>query len=307
MTALAVYVPYLRRQGAGVAQLEVYQSIWGMEELPWKSSSPWSHEEQMDRIAEAGFDGAEIDFVDMDEARAFSRLAIDRGLRIRALCFPETTDELSEVLETIGDVGPEHVNNINVLPMAQPLTIAECVPILESFRDLADDAGVEMHVETHRASMTNDLLFTIQLLDAVPWMNLTADLSHYVVARQFPWPIDDTSEQYIQRILARAVAFHGRVATSSQVQVPLGFPQNKQWLDLFAGWWKAGFRQFRNRAPSDARLTFTAELGPPGWFYALTGPDGLELSDRWAEALLLKDLARELWASLDEEPAEIEG
>ena len=290
-----------------MARLDVYQSIWGMEELPWKSSTPWSHHEQMDRIAEAGFDGVEIDFVDMDEAREFSGLAVERGLRIRALCFPETTDDLNDVLNTVNDVGAEHVNNINVLAAAQPFTIAECVPILESFRDLAADAEVEMHIETHRASMTNDLLFMMQLLDAAPWMKLTADLSHYVVGRQFPWPIDDTSEEYVQRVLARAVAFHGRVASPGQVQVPLSFPQHQQWLELFSGWWQTGFRRFRDRADQDARLTFTAELGPPGWFYAITGPDGLEVSDRWAEALLLKDLARELWANLDEEPSGIAG
>ena len=288
-----------------MARLDVYQLFWGMEELPWKSPTPWSREEQMDRIAEAGFDGAEIDFVDMDEARAVSRLAVDRGLRIRALCFPETTDDLADVLRAVDDVGPEHVNTINVIPRAQPFTVTECVPILESFRDLVDGAGLEMHVDTHRACMTNDLLFMIQLLDAVPWMKLTVDLSQYVVSRQFPWPVDDISEQYVQRILARADALHGRVATPGQVQVPLSFPHHQQWLELFTGWWRAGFRQFRDRAPGDARLAFTAGLGPPGWFYAITGPDGVEVSDRWAETLLLKDLARDLWASLDQEPAEV--
>lgn len=73
----------------------------------------------------------------------------------------------------------------------------------------------------------------------------------------------------IQRILARARGFHGRVASREQVQIPLGFPQNEQWLDLFL------------------------RCGPPG--YAITGADGAELSDRWDEALFLKDRVREIW------------
>ena len=35
----------------------------------------------------------------------------------------------------------------------------------------------------------------------------------------------------------------------------------------------------------------------------MTGPDGYELSDRWQEALMLKDMIRALWKQIeDEEP-----
>jgi hypothetical protein len=99
--------------------------------------------------------------------------------------------------------------------------------------------------------------------------------------------------------LKRVYAFHGRIASSEHVQIPL-FPHHQQWLDLFARWWREGFQLFRANALAES-FTFTAELGPPGWWYAMRGVDGYELSDRWAEALVLADLARELWASLDGE------
>ena len=50
---------------------------------------------------------------------------------------------------------------------------------------------------------------------------------------------------------------------------------------------------WRRRAPPDAMLTFLCELGPPP--YAITGPDGAELSDRWQDALVMKDMIRKLW------------
>lgn len=42
-------------------------------------------------------------------------------------------------------------------------------------------------------------------------------------------------------------------------------------------------------------MIFLTELGPPE--YAITGPDGFELSDRWEEALKIKGWVEEIWAA----------
>jgi hypothetical protein len=75
--------------------------------------------------------------------------------------------------------------------------------------------------------------------------------------------------------------------------VPINFPHNKVWLDLYASWWEYGFKQFKARAGADDVMTFVVELGPPT--YAMQGADGQELSDRWEEAIQLKDLVRDIW------------
>jgi hypothetical protein len=68
------------------------------------------------------------------------------------------------------------------------------------------------------------------------------------------------------------------------------------WVDLFMGWWEYGFRSWRKRAGKDATLAFTCELGPKP--YAITGRDGNDTTDRWAEALAMKDMVRDLWARI---------
>jgi hypothetical protein len=281
-----------------ILRLHVYQSMWGMERLPWKSDTLWTLEEQLDRIAGAGFDGISVSFTDAELARRVGGLAIARGLRIEVLAFPTTIEELRPVLATIDEVGREHVSHLNVQPNVRPFTVGESVPYVAGWQAMADEASVPMFVETHRDRMTTDLLFTLQLLDAVPSLKLTADLSHFVVGREFAWPIDDADDAYVHRILERSYAYHGRVASREQVQIQISFPHHQQWLDLFAGWWADGFRHFRANAPANATLTFTTELGPPYW-YAITGPDGDELSDRWSEAIQLAAVVRDIWTALE--------
>ena len=58
-------------------------------------------------------------------------------------------------------------------------------------------------------------------------------------------------------------------------------------------WLEYAIRSWRKRAGPDAVLTFLCELGPPP--YAVTGSDGRELSDRWQDALVMKDMIGKLW------------
>jgi len=274
--------------------LHVYQAIWGMAQLPWKSETKWTLEEQLDLIVDAGFDGVSLSFTDAAAASEIAGEAIARGLRIQATYFPTTIDGLKPVFETIERVGRESVDHVNLQPNVRPRTVGECVPYILGWQAVAADAGVPLYVETHRDRMTTDLLFTLELIDAVPSLQLTADLSHFLVGQEFALPVSDANHALIGRILRRSRAYHGRVASREQVQVQISFPHHKIWLDLFANWWLEGFRHFRATSAAEDVLTFTTELGPPYW-YAITGSDGEELSDRWSEALLMADTVRDLW------------
>ena len=276
-------------------RLLVYQSLWAMEQRR-PDGFEWSLDQKLDMIRAAGFDGAGVRFFDRAYAREVTQRLKGWGLTWQAQCYPRTVDDLKPILEHVAEFGADHVN---LQADVRPHTIAECVPLIDGWRRLAQDAGIALHFETHRDRMTTDLYFTLRLLDRFPDLRLTGDLSHYVVGREFAWPISDENHRLMQRIIDSCWGFHGRVASREQIQVQLSFAHQREWLDLFLGWWAYGFRSWRRRAPDDATLTFVCELGPKE--YAMTGRDGYELSDRWEEARLLMQLVRDRWTSTAQE------
>ena len=65
----------------------------------------------------------------------------------QAQCYPTCIDDLKPVLELAARLGADHVN---LQPNVRPYRLQECIPYLEGWRRLADEAGIAVHVETHR-------------------------------------------------------------------------------------------------------------------------------------------------------------
>lgn len=269
--------------------LRIYQSLWAMERRR-PDGLEWSLDQKLAMIRDAGFDGAGVRFADYSYAREVTQFLRAHGMNWQAQCYPRTIDDLKPIIEHVQELGADHVN---LQADVRPYTVEECIPYIEGWCRLADDAGIALHIETHRDRMTTDLIFTLHLLDLFPDLRLTADLSHYVVGREFAWPISEENHAQMRRIIDHAWGFHGRIASREQIQLQLGFHQHRQWIKLFMDWWEYGFRSWRKRAGSDGVLTFLCELGPPE--YAMTGADGYELSDRWAEAKSMKQMVCDLW------------
>ncbi|GAB5096321.1 MULTISPECIES: sugar phosphate isomerase/epimerase family protein [unclassified Caballeronia] len=278
-------------------QLKVYQSLWAMERRR-PDGHEWPLDEQLRMIRDAGFDGVGVRFFDYAYASRVTHTLKEYGMTWQAQCYPQTVDDLKPIIEHVQALGADH---INLQPDVRPYSIEECIPLIEGWRRLAHDAGIAVHIETHRDRMTTDLLFTLRLLDCFPDLRLTGDISHYLVGREFAWPVSDDNHRLMHRILDNCWGFHGRVASREQIQVQISFAHHKEWLDLFLGWWEYGFRSWRKRAGSDAVLTFLCELGPKE--YAMTDRNGYELSDRWEEAQLLKGLVADMWTRLEREEA----
>ncbi len=124
--------------------LHVYQSLWGMQELPWRGGAAWTVEQQLDLVAGAGFDGVCVEAADPAVERTAVE-AVARGLRIQIEAIPRTVDELAPVVETVERIGRGHVDHINLQPDVRPATVGECVPYLLGWKAIADDADVPLH------------------------------------------------------------------------------------------------------------------------------------------------------------------
>jgi hypothetical protein len=213
------------------------------------------------------------------------------GLTPLIVAFPKTVEGLRETLVMAKDFGSPFVD---VIGQVMPLSVDGMIPVIRQWMDMADQIGVPVQFESHRNCITNDLYSTLCMLDAIPEMRMCADLSHYVVDREFWFPMSERDMGLISRILQRSDSFQGRVASRQQIQLQLDFPQHQKWVELFKGWWHEGLQDWRKR--SDGDCIFLCELGPPE--YAMTGPDGCEMSNRWQEALQIKSWVQEIWDDL---------
>ena len=251
------------------------------------------YEQVCEMVADAGYDGMAIDLGagDVAQAHEVRPLMEKAGLTPLIVAFPKTVESLRETLVMAKDFGSPFVD---VIGQVTPLSVDGMIPVIRQWMEMADQIGMPIQFESHRNCITNDLYTTLSLLDAIPEMRMCADLSHYVVDREFWYPLSDRDMGLISRILQRSDSFQGRVASRQQIQLQLDFPQNQKWVDLFKVWWREGLADWRKRGEGDC--IFLCELGPPE--YAMTGPDGKEMSNRWEEALQIKSWVQDIWDDL---------
>ena len=272
-------------------QLEIYQSLWAMEQrIPGQAeSTPETH---LKTIASAGYHGACVDpnVAEIPESLALAPYFEDLGLKCMVNAFPHSEDSLEPLLDMAATL---KATQLNIIAQVMPRSPEASVPIVERWLCLAKQYPFPVLMETHRNSTLNDLFYTLDVLEKVPQLRLCADLSHFVVDRELSLPLSAIDHQYFNDIIHRSDSFQGRISSNQQVQIAIEFEQHAPWVTQYLTWWEDGFRAWSERSEANDTLRFLVELGPPP--YAITNEHQRELSDRWAEGLLIREWVQSLW------------
>jgi hypothetical protein len=271
-------------------RLAVFQSLWAMEDLP-ATGKPWTLPQQIQLVAAAEFTGVAVDLGARKAPAAgdLSPLATDAGLEVVVFAFVRDVDGLRVAIDYAHAVDARQMVVCAQIYGFDPGPLADTVA---TWYELCLREQIDMQLETHRNTVTNDIRFTELLIRHLdPRIELAGDLSHYVCANEMPDEPTAEYEQLVTSILDRCGSLQGRIATRAQIQIPLGTPAGEHWESRFRGWWEQGFRSIRARSAPGRQIMFCTELGTRP--YAITDPAGAELSDRWSEALTLKRWAQE--------------
>ena len=142
-----------------------------------------------------------------------------------------------------------------------------------------------------------------------PEVRFNGDFSHYYCGQEMVYGGMEMKLAFMAPIFERVGFMHGRIASPGGMQVPIdainGTPRMAHgvadYLADFREMWTLAMCGFlRNAGPGDV-LVFAPELLAGTYYYARLFPDSsgklVEESDRYAEALLYRDLARECFQS----------
>ncbi len=177
--------------------------------------------------------------------------------------------------------------------------------LVEAILNAAASHQLLIFIETHRATITQDLWRTVQIAKRFPDVRFNGDFSHYYCGQELVYGDWEAKLAFMQPIFSRVGYIHGRVASPGCIQVPIDADLHARplqahgvinYLDHFKELWTRAMLGFLGSAHAGDVLIFAPELLPGTHYYARLLPNHsgqlAEESDRYAQALLYKDLAR---------------
>jgi hypothetical protein len=276
----------MRKLRAGICALT-------LQDLPPESSGPRGElSEKLERLREAGIEAVQSHQPEVLEA-------IQRaGLIATALARVDKPGHARAVARAGRDRGCDcttlHVGNGFE-------SDDEARALMEAIVEASVAEGYPMFVETHRATVTQDMKRTLDLAVLVPELRFNSDFSHWYTGQEMTYGGVDHKIERLAPVIERTRFIHGRISSPGCIQIPVTAPGHSRHVQVFKTVWTRSFEGFLRDPASEETIGFYPELGPPSYHYArLVATASGELreeTDRWEEALLLITIARECWRS----------
>ena len=267
-------------------QLRCYQNWLALDGLP-QPAEGW-----MRAIGNAGYDG--VQFIEPLETSLVAQardagLSVCGGGRVNA---PPDSYRLAKEAKSAGlecltlhvGWGYEDDDEANTL--------------IESVLDASSKHDLPMYVETHRATIFQDMWRTVQFLHRYGDLKFNGDFSHWYTGSEMVYGNFEKKAAIIQPVIERVHFLHGRIGNPGCMQVDIGEIDHARELPYvrhFQTLWTKVFAAFLRRSQPGESFIFTTELLASNVYYARTFA-GKEESDRWSQSLVLANLAHECFA-----------
>ena len=171
----------------------------------------------------------------------------------------------------------------------------EAATLIEAILDASAKHSMPLYVETHRATIFQDIWRTVHFIHQFPQLQFNGDFSHWYTGLEMVYGGFETKLAFIQPVIERVHFLHGRIGNPGCMQVDIGDLESSAKLPFvqhFRTLWKQVFAAFLRRSSEGQGFCFTAELLAPHIYYAREF-DNREESDRWQQSLVLTQIARE--------------
>jgi sugar phosphate isomerase/epimerase len=260
-----------------------------MEGLPVGAEVP----AQLEAVQKAGYDGVQfIEPVGVAEIALCERLGLGRTSLGRV----NQPEEAEELASRFADEGQE----CGTLHVGWGLEDDdEAGRLIEAVLNASEKYDVPLYVETHRATIFQDMWRTVQFVERFPSLRFNGDFSHWYTGQEMVYGEFAKKLAFVAPVMDRVRFVHGRIGNPGCIQVDVGDGrvEGRLYVEHFRAMWAAAFRGFKESAAEGDYICFTPELLAPRIYYArvFPGADGTlrEESDRWEQSLVLKRIAAE--------------
>ena len=182
--------------------------------------------------------------------------------------------------------------------------------LVESVLTASERYALPAFIETHRATITQDVWRTVQITKWFPEVLFNGDFSHYYCGQEMVYGDWQTRLEFMAPLFSRIGFMHGRIASPGCMQASIGTDFRARprlaygqadYLAHFRDLWTHAMRGFIASAGPGDVLVFAPELLSGEYYYARVFQDSagrfVEEDDRYAQALIYQNLAQSCFAA----------